>query len=216
MLQLGRTFAMMKYFLYLSGILTIIYSCQNPSINKHVDQEQWIKDSLSMVKQFAPSDSADHILHVIMPLIGRKHDSIPFEQRFEQKYQSYYNLHKTERQYQIIYQHRTAAGQDIIMVKRLEPSIKNDKFSVLCAQYKHLPNGSVDTASFEELFWTWKMPLTELHPKAAKLFKAVVNHEDLKPFIPGKEDDLYIMFPDDKVTYDRSSKTWVTKDSTRQ
>ncbi len=204
---------MMKYYVYLVGFLVFIYSCQNSKTSNNGAQEQWLKDSLSMVKMYAPSDSADQVLNVLMPFIGRKHDSIPALKRFDAKYRSYYDLHKTERQYQIIYQHRTAGGQDIIMVKRLEPSIKNDKYAVLCAQYKRLPDGNIDTASFEELFWSWKMPLSELHPKAAKLFKAVVNQEDLKPYIPGKEDDLYIMFPDEHVKYNTTSKTWLAKDS---
>lgn len=166
-----------------------------------------------MVKQYSPSDSADQVLNQLMPFIGRKHDSIPSQKRFEARYQGYYKMHKTERQYQIIYQHRAVDGLETIMLRRLEPSIKNDKYAVLCAQYKSLSDGSVDTSSFEELFWSWKMPESELHPKAAKLFKAVLNHEDLKPYTPGKENDLYIMFPDDKVVYDKTSKTWLAKET---
>lgn len=201
----------MKYSFVFLITISVLISCQHSLNQRSEANEKWVSDSLSMVNTYPPSQDADRLLDQMMPFIGRKQDSIPFKNRFNSLYQAYYKQHKEERQYKVLYHFVDKDSAEYMMVSRLEPSIKNDKYAATCVQFKRLSNGAIDTATFEELFWTWKMPLNELHPKGAKLFKTVVSHQDLQPYMPGKEDDLYIMFPDANVKYDRRSKTWMPK-----
>ncbi len=135
---------------------------------------------------------------------------MPFNERFDSAYKSHFSRQKTEKQYSIIYAGMSENGFNYFMLRRLEPSIKNDKYAVLCARYKRNASGAMDTSTFEELFWTWKMPLNELNPKAALLFKLAIQQKELKRYMPGRENDLYIMFPDGNAYYDQKNKVWKT------
>lgn len=209
-------FAVMKQFAYIFGILLVISSCGNKNASGSETNSKWLTDSLSMANAYKPMPNSDQFLDTLMPFIAKKHDSMPFERRFDAAFKPHFDLQKTEKDYRILYSGTGKDGFYYMMLRRLEPSIKNDKYAVLCARFKRHASGFMDTSSFEELFWSWKMPLNELHPKAAKLFKMAIEQKDLKPYMPGKENDLYIMFPDGNASYDQKNKIWKAADLSKQ
>lgn len=200
----------MKNFFYIAGILIVISSCQGSASSSSESSNNWLSDSLFMDSAYSPSSLSDGFIDSVMPFIAKKHDSMNFNERFDSAYKSHYTRQKTDKQYQIIYSGNSSNGYSYFMLRRLEPSMKNDKYAVLCARFKRNASGLMDTATFEELFWTWKMPLKELNPKAALLFRLALKQKDLKNYMPGKENDLYIMFPDGNASYDQKNKVWKT------
>lgn len=206
----------MKHIAYIFGILIVISSCGNKNSSVTESNSKWLSDSLSMANAYKPMLNSNLFLDSLMPFIAKRHDSMPFERRFDLVFKPHFDLQKTEKDYRILYSGYGKDGFNYIMLRRLEPSVKNDKYAVLCARFKRIASGLMDTSSFEELYWTWKMPLNELHPKAAKLFKMTMEQKDLKPYMPGKENDLYIMFPDGNATYDQKNKVWKSADPSHQ
>ena len=186
-------------------------SCQgNKSASSEADAK-WVTDSLTMDSNYGPKPYTTGILDSVLPFIAKKHDTMPAAKRFDAAYQPYYLNQKKDRQYSLIYSALSSDSFNYFLIRRLEPSIKNDKYAAICGRFKRLSSGAIDTATFEELFWTWKMPLRELNKKSAILFNAVVLGKDLKPYIPGRENDLFIMFPDANVSYNTKTKTWMSK-----
>lgn len=195
--------------LHILSISVLIWAC-NSSTNSHQNPEslKWEKDSLEMIKLYAPSKMADKLLDTLMPYFAKTHDSIPFDDRFNAKYKSYYDAQKNDRQYNALYYGKGNDSFYYLMVTRLEPSIKNNKYASVCCKFKRLSDGSIDTASYEELFWTWKMLIGDLRKKSALLFKKAVNQERLNDYMPAEGREDYLMFPDEHTVYDKRSKTW--------
>ncbi len=199
----------MKVFISVLVITIIAASCNQSNTNSKT--ADWKTDSMEMVKLYGPKPSQEIVLDALMPFIAKKHDSIPNAKRFDVAYKVYYEAQKSERQYKILYSGIAKDSSHVLMVSRLEPSIKNDKYASVCIKYKLNSSGTVDTSTYEELFWTWKMLMNDLYPKSAKLFRKVINNEDLNKYYPGEGREEYIMFPDGNAYFDKSSKTWKTK-----
>lgn len=163
--------------------------------------------------QYAISDyklNYDGILDTILPHFSKLHDSIPENQRFLPKNKHYMLVHKVERQYQWMHYTQAKDGYSYFMISRLEPSIKSDKYSSICGRFKRDSKGSIDSASYEELFWTWKMKMPELKEKSLVLFSTVVETGDFKQYLPEVKEN-WIMFPDKNVSYDKATQTWKSK-----
>jgi hypothetical protein len=128
--------------------------------------------------QYSLSDynvNYDGLLDTILPHFSKLHDSIPENQRFLKKNLHYMMVHKVERQYQWMHYAEAGDGYSYFMVSRLEPSIKNDKYASICGRFKRDGKGAFDSASYEELFWTWKMKMPELKNKSLILFTSMVE-----------------------------------------
>jgi hypothetical protein len=201
----------MKKILYVIGILVFMYSCQNNASSSESTDNSWLTDSLTMDSLYGSRSNTSGVLDSVLPFFAKRHDSIPAARRFDTTYSAFFAAQKKDRQYSLVYTAATADSFSYFLIRRLEPSIKNDKYAALCGRFKRLSSGAIDTATYEELFWTWKMPFNELNKKSVTLFKAVIQGKDLKPYIPGKENDLYIMFPDANVSFNTKSKTWMSK-----
>jgi hypothetical protein len=199
----------MKNTIYIIGILMFTASCQGNKTASSEADVKWLNDSLTMDSLYGAKSYTTGVLDSVLPFFAKKNDTIPAAKRFDPVYQSVYLKQKNDRQYTLVYNAITSDSFNYFLIRRLEPSIKNDKYSALCGRFKRLSSGAIDTATFEELFWTWKMPFNELNKKSVRLFNATIQGKDLKPYIPGKENDLYIMFPDANVSYNKKSKTWM-------
>lgn len=152
----------------------------------------------------------DGLLDTILPHFSKLHDSIPESQRFLPKNKHYMLVHKVERQYQWLHYVQAKNGYCYFMVSRLEPSIKNDKYASICGRFKRNAMGAIDSASYEELFWTWKMKLPELKEKSLVLFSTMVETGNVNAYLPEVKEN-WVMFPDKNVTYDKTSQTWKSK-----
>ena len=200
----------MKNTIYIIGILILTASCQGNSSASSKADAKWLTDSLTMDSLYGSKSYNTGIMDSVMPFFAKRHDSMPEARRFDAAYKSFYLIQKKDRDYNLIYSAVTPDSFNYFLVRRLEPSMKNNKYAAICGRFKRLSSGAIDTATYEELFWTWKMPLNELNKKSAILFNAAIQGRDLKPYTPGKENDLYIMFPDANVSYNPQTKTWKT------
>jgi len=154
----------------------------------------------------------DGVLDTIMPHFAGLHDSITGAQRFLPKNKAYMKVHKQERQYEWLH-YTEKEGYAYFMISRLQPSIKRDKYSAICGRFQRDKNGAIDSASYEELFWTWKMKKDSLFVKSAKLFKTVVETGDISQYTPEKSAGYWVEFPSRYVYYDKPSQTWKAKAS---
>ena len=143
-------FAAMKYLFYVSILLGCI-ACQ-PAQN---------------FRQNLPSTQ---LLDSLMPFMAKRPDSSASVSRFDTCFKSYYLQQKQEKQYQFTHAFKAKNGYEYLMVKRLEPSLKHNKFSAVCVRFKRLSSGQLDLKSYEELFWTWKMLPEQLLEKSDVLF----------------------------------------------
>ncbi|MES2618261.1 MAG: hypothetical protein V4613_10300 [Bacteroidota bacterium] len=153
----------------------------------------------------------DGLLDTILPHFSKLHDSIPENQRFLPKNKGYMAVHKKERVYEWRHYTQAADGYSYFMVSRLEPSIKRDKYTSICGRFKRTATGAMDSASYEELFWTWKMKMPDLKEKSYILFKQIVEKGEVKQYLPEVSKGEWIMFPDKNVWYDKATQTWQSK-----
>lgn len=185
----------------------------NSNVKSTKDISSWETDSAYMSQTYSPDlfklDSVG-LIDTILPFFAKLHDSIPYARRFDSVYTAYMQIHKKERQYKWLYYAKGKDSMDYFMISRLEPSIKSDKYSVLCARFKRLGSGQIDTSTFEELFWTWKMRMPELRKKSALLFKTYLEKGSVEAYLPENSEEAYIMFPDVRNKYDVKSKSWVS------
>jgi hypothetical protein len=151
----------------------------------------------------------DGVLDTILPHFAKLHDSMKLEKKFSEAYKTYMQVHKKERGYEWINYHKSENNYDYFMVLRLEPSMKKDKYTAICGRFKRNDNGAIDSASYEELFWTWKMKKPELLEKSNVLFKEVIENGNVDAYVPEKKGDQWVEFPGNGVVYDKSTQSWI-------
>ncbi len=191
MLQRLFTFAGMKYGIIVITLISLL-ACK-PSQN---------------FKQNLPSTQ---LMDSLLPFIAKRPDSSASMNRFDTTFKSYYLQQKQLKQYQFTHAFVAENGYEYVMVKRLEPSLKHNKFSAVCVRFKRLTNGQLDVSTYEELFWTWKMLPELLLEKSDVLFEQAIQEKDLSAYQPEHSDGEWIEFPGNGVVYDKVNQTWVSK-----
>ncbi len=182
--------------LYIIALIAFFSACSNSKQSTLIEDYAIDKDSLMMQ---------------IVPFIAKLHDSISNQGRFLDKNRSYMESHIIERQYQWLNFYTDKDSWSYFQVSRLEPSLKNDKFSAICGRFKMNATNSVDSSSFTEIYWTWKMREEQLKVKSSKLFDLVINKQSILPYQYPQANEDWIEFPSDKVYYDSNTKTWKVK-----
>jgi len=147
------------------------------------------------------------LIDTLMPRFAKLHDSIPNSRRFDKSLLPFYQVHKIERKYEL-QEYACVNGEYFFAISRLEPSIKKDKYAIVCGSFKRTNKGEIDSSSYREIYWTWKMLKNDLIERNKLLFEKAIKGEDLSEYMPDKAGDKYIMFPDGKVSYDRASQSW--------
>ncbi len=184
----------LKKFVIIGIFASLLVSgCSNPS-------KQYSLESYSY--------NYDAVLDSILPFFAKLHDSIPFEKRFSNDYKEYMDTHKKEREYTWLYYTEHTDSFTYFMVYRNEASVKHDKYASICGRFKRTHSGSIDTSSFEELFWTWKMRKPQLLERSAILFKYQMDKGNIEKYKPGKSDGDWVEFPGLGVEYNKSLHTW--------
>ncbi|MEZ4805755.1 MAG: hypothetical protein R2852_09800 [Bacteroidia bacterium] len=178
----------------LSIVILTVVSCQNKS------------QEIGLSKY---SVNFNGVLDTILPHFAKLHDSIPESAKFAARYSEYMQVHKEERQYEWMNYSEQNDGYSYFLISRSEPSIRKDKFSAICGRFKRQDNGKIDSASYEELFWTWKMKKEELSKKANHLFKTVISQGNVNEFTPEHSDGEWVEFPGNGVVYDKAQQKWV-------
>lgn len=152
----------------------------------------------------------DGTLDTILPHFAKLHDSIPESQRYLPKNREYMRVHKAERDYRWLEYTEAKDGYCYFMVRRNEPSLKRDKYAAICGRFKRDMNGRIDSASYEEIFYTWKMRQDSLSIKSPILFKTVVEGGKLDEYLPEHSAGFWVEFPSSKVYYDKATQKWKT------
>ena len=184
-----------KYIIF--SVLSLLFFACNSSKAKH---------DLSNYKV-----NYEGVLDTIIPHFAKKHDTIPSASIFSPKFKWYYDQQKQERNYKWLNYTEAKDGYSYFLIQRDEASIKRDKFIAICGRFKRMQDGRIDSATYEEIFWTWKMKIEQLTEKAPILFGKAVDGESLADYTPEKSKDEWIEFPGNGVYYDKVSQTWKTK-----
>lgn len=150
-------------------------------------------------------------LDTILPHFAKLHDSMSYARKFDPAYKHYMEVHKKEREYEWLNYHKTEQGYDYFLITRAEPSLNRDKYSAICGRFRRNESGNIDSASYEELFWTWKMKKPELIRKANKLFSVIIEKGNVDEYVPEKMGDEWVEFPGNGVVYDKSTQNWIRK-----
>ncbi len=182
--------------LYLTLFLAFFSACSNSKQSTLIEDYALDKDSLMMQ---------------LVPFIAKLHDSISNQNRFLDKNMSYMESHIIERQYQWLNFYTDKDSWSYFQVSRLEPSLQNDKFSAICGRFKLNAKNIIDSSSFTEIYWTWKMREDLLKVKSSKLFDLVISKQSILPYQYPQASEDWIEFPSDKVYYDSNTKTWMLK-----
>lgn len=178
----------------LSLVILTVVSCQNNSQ----------KIGLSEY-----SVNFNGVLDTILPHFAKLHDSIPESAKFSKRYSDFMQVHKSERQYEWLNYSEQKDGYSYFLISRNEPSIRKDKFSAICGRFKRQNDGSIDSASYEELFWTWKMKKDELAKKADHLFKTVISDGNVDEYTPEHSEGEWVEFPGNGVVYNKEHQKWI-------
>ena len=184
-----------KYIIF--SVLVFLFFACNSSKSKH---------DLSNYKV-----NYDGILDTILPHFAKNHDTIPSALKFSPKFKCYYDIQKVERNYQWMNYAEAKDGYSYFLIKRDEPSMKRDKFIAICGRFKRTENGRIDSSSYEEIFWTWKMKVEQLNEKAQVLFEKATEGKSLADYTPERSKDEWIEFPGNGVYYDKAVQAWKTK-----
>ena len=182
--------------LYLVVLFALFNACSNSQQSTSIDDYTIDKDSLMMQ---------------LVPFIAKLHDSISNQNKFLDKNRSFMESHIIERQYQWLNFYTDKDSWSYFQVSRLEPSLKNDKFSAICGRFKLNVKNTIDSSSFTEIYWTWKMREEQLKVKSNKLFELVISKKSILPYQYPQAREDWIEFPSDKVYYDSNAKTWKVK-----
>ena len=172
----------------ISTLVLFVFACNNKQGKLDVQKHQKLIDTL-------------------MPRFAKLHDSIPNSRRFDPSLLPFYQVHKIERKYEL-QEYACINGEYFFAISRLEPSIKKDKYAIVCGSFKRKSTGEIDSSSYREIYWTWKMLKNDLIERNKILFEKAIKGEDLSDYLPEKSGDKYIMFPDGKVSFDRASQSW--------
>jgi hypothetical protein len=178
----------------LSIVILTVVSCQNNS------------QKIGLSKY---SINFDGVLDTILPHFAKLHDSMPESAKFSKRYSEYMQVHKSERHYEWMNYSEQKDGYSYFLISRNEPSIRKDKYSAICGRFKRQNNGSIDSASYEELFWTWKMKKDDLTKKSELLFKTVIDVGNVAAYTPGNSDGEWVEFPGNGVVYDKERQKWI-------
>lgn len=169
-------------------LVLLVFACNNKQVNLDIQKHQKLIDTL-------------------MPRFAKLHDSIPNNSRFDKSLLPFYQIHKTERQYEL-QEYACINEEYFFAISRLEPSIKKDKYAIVCGSFRRNSAGEIDSSSYREIYWTWKMLKNDLIERNKILFEKAINGADLSDYMPEKAGDKYIMFPDGKVSFDRATQSW--------
>ncbi len=127
------------------------------------------------------------------------------DSRFDEHYRNQAKEHKLKYFFE-----DEKTGSVYFLVTRIAPSI-HEKYVALGGKLRKDSEDNI--IAYEELFRTWKFPMKELEPKADKLFKEMVEGQDLSKYYPEKAGDSYIEFPNALSRYDTELRRWVSIDN---
>lgn len=92
------------------------------------------------------------------------------------------------------------------MVNRPAPSLYEKKIAI-AGKFKKDHDGKI--IDYEEVFWTYKMKIPDLNNKGKILFDEMIKGRSLTSYMPGKNEEEWIEFPDAKITYNKNQQQWM-------
>src|SRR5688572_2007480 len=137
--------------------------------------------------------------------IAKARENITVVQRFSADYDDHYRKKMSEARLEQFYKED---DEIFFMISQPAPSLTIKR---------HATGGKLrlddkgELKDYEEIFRTWKMDPDTLKVRSYFLFEKMVNNEPLEPYYSSKKGDQFIEFPDDLTFYDKSSRSWKTR-----
>lgn len=169
--------------------------------------------SCSREKSYAPGaylkeNQQREILRKILPYFARLPKGFTEEKRFDPGLDSFYA--SEIRKYELKHYYVSPADSfHYFLVTRPAPSLFEKRVAI-AGRFRLNPGQEI--TGYEESFWTFKMKVPELSEKSRVLFHELVNGGDLSAYMPGRKEDEWIEFPDNRVSYSKTDKKWVIRD----
>jgi hypothetical protein len=181
---------MMKYFLSLFLLSTLLFSCSETSPAGEKPSEEIEKMLLAK------------IIRYVGHLPKNADDTTKFDTIYDAEYTLQAAKHRIE-----LYHKDNNTGDVYLLVSRIAPSLKLKRVAIGI----HLRMEGDSIAYYNEVFRTWKMEEEVLAKKGGLLYNLMAKGKDLSPYYPqnsGKEE--YIEFPDEHTRFDAEKRTWVS------
>lgn len=159
------------------------------------------KTSYTPDKYLLP-DEQKHFLTRIARYVARLPKRATHEQKFDKKYDTYYQ--EEMQKYQVKNYYIAPDSTHYFLVTRPAPSLYEKKVAI--GGRIRYENGEL--SEYEELFRTWKMKEEELQRKSEILFAAMVEKGNVDEYLPHHTQEDWVEFPDNKNYFDVASRRW--------
>jgi hypothetical protein len=174
------------------SLLVLLFSCSS-------------RDAYDPAAYFTEKSREQFLLR-ILPYFAKLPKGYTPDRRFEPSLVSFYRNEVRSCELQWYFQ-----GPDSLrwfMVTRPAPSLFGKRMAI-AGRLKQNARGEI--TSYEEAFWTFKMSPEELGRKGRILFDAYVKGKSLEAWLPGKQAEEWIEFPDGNYFYSKDTHTWTLK-----
>jgi hypothetical protein len=153
------------------------------------------------------STKKDEVVSRIIRYVAEKPKKANDSTKFDPIYNNHYQTQAAEHRFT----HYFVSTDDVhyFMIQRRAPSLY-EKYVATGGKMRFDERGNL--IEYEEVFRTWKMAQDTLTRRGSLLFDKMVKEESLEPYLTRNSPDIeYIEFPDENVYYDKSSRTWKSK-----
>lgn len=181
---------MMKYFLSLLFLSTLLFSCSETPPAGEKPGEEIEKMLLAKIIRYAG-------------YVPKKADDLT---KFDTIYDFFYAEQAAKHRIDL-YQKDSNTGDVYLLVSRIAPSLTIKRVAIGI----HLRMEGDSITHYNEVFRTWKMEEAALVEKGGLLYNLMAKGKDLSPYYPqnsGQEE--YIEFPDEHTRFDVDKRTWVS------
>jgi len=154
---------------------------------------------------YLSSEKQQQFLLKISRYIAKLLKHASHEQKFDSKYELYYQ--QEMQKYEIQHYYISADSVHYFLVNRPAPSLYAKKVAI-GGKMKYNKGELVE---YEEVFRTWKLKEKELKEKGKILFAAMVEKGNVDEYLPSKTQDDWVEFPDSQNYFDKESRRWRIK-----
>lgn len=152
---------------------------------------------------FLNAKEQEDLLYKVGRFIAKLPKRVTHDQKFDRKYDQYYR--EEMKKYRIQHYHIEPDSTHYFLINRPAPSL-HDKRVAIGGRLKINKNG--DLVEYDEVFRTWKMKEAELTNKGQILFSALVEKGNVDEYLPDKQEDEWVEFPDSRNYFDKVSRRW--------
>ena len=147
----------------------------------------------------------DEIMVKIIRYIAKTPENVSHAEKFRSEYDAYYQDLASRC---VLEQYYVEGDTQFFLVSQPAPSLTEKRHAT---GGRMILDNDGHLQEYEEIFRTWKMLPDTLRNRSYFLFDKMVKKESLESFYTKSKGDKYIEFPDDLTYYDKTSRSWRTK-----